>query len=141
MSSPPPAALPRPARRRQRLLDGFAVTASLLCLVHCLLLPIVLIALPVLATILFVPEAFHALAFAVALPTSALAMAAGHARHGRYQPAVVALVGLLLLGVGAFAINEETAERIVTSIGAVTLAAAHLLNWRAQPAAAKGIVA
>lgn len=123
--------LPALAPRRQRLLDGFAVTASLLCLVHCLLLPMLLIALPVLATMMVVPEAFHAVAFAVALPTSILAMASGRARHGRHRPAMLAAAGLVLLGLGAFAIEAETVERIVTSIGAVTLAVAHALNWRA----------
>ncbi|WP_294319409.1 MerC domain-containing protein [uncultured Sphingomonas sp.] len=127
--------------RRQRLLDGFAVTASLLCLVHCLLLPMLLIALPVLATVLIVPEAFHAVAFAVALPTSFLAMASGRARHGRHQPAMLATVGLILLGLGAFAIEGEALERIVTSIGAVTLAIAHLLNWRALSARSATITA
>lgn len=129
MSSPPPAAHPAP--RRQRFLDGFAVTASLLCLAHCLLLPMLLIALPVLATMLIVPEAFHVVAFAVALPTSILAMVSGRARHGRHRPALLATAGLLLLGLGAFAIEGEDMERIVTSIGAVTLAVAHALNWRA----------
>lgn len=134
MSSPLPASLPHPAPRRQRFLDGFAVTASLLCLIHCLLLPMLLVALPVLATMLVVPEAFHAVAFFVALPTSTLAMVSGRARHGRHRPAMLAAAGLILLGLGAFAIDGETAERIVTSIGAVTLAVAHGLNWRARSA-------
>lgn len=131
-SSPlvPPSAAPR----RQRLLDGFAVTASMLCLIHCLLLPILLIALPVLATMLVVPEAFHTIAFAIALLTSLLAMASGHARHHRFGPVILAAAGLMLLGIGAFAIDSETAERIVTSVGAVTLAVAHVLNWRTRPA-------
>ncbi|WP_288412232.1 MerC domain-containing protein [uncultured Sphingomonas sp.] len=133
MSSTSPARQPA-APHRQRLLDGFAVTASMLCLIHCLILPILLIALPVLATMLVVPEAFHTIAFAIALPTSILAMASGHARHHRFGPAMLAAAGLMLLGIGAFAIDSETAERIVTSVGAVTLAVAHVLNWRARPA-------
>ena len=132
MSSPPPV-LPHTAPRRQRMLDGFAVTASLLCLIHCLLLPLLLIALPVLATMLVLPESFHTIAFAVAMPTSVLAMASGIARHRRLWPALLAVVGLALLGTGAFAIDAEAAERVVTSIGAVILAVAHILNWRAVP--------
>lgn len=125
--------LPRSAPRRQRLLDGFAVTASLLCLIHCLLLPTLLIALPVLATMLAVPESFHAAAFATAVPTSILAMWSGVVRHGRRAPVLVAALGLTLLGIGAFAIDSELAERAVTSIGAVTLAIAHVANWRTRP--------
>ncbi|WP_082467521.1 MULTISPECIES: MerC domain-containing protein [unclassified Sphingomonas] len=126
-------ALPELPPRRQRLLDGFAVTASLLCLIHCLALPLLFVALPVLATMLVVPEAFHAIAFTFAVPTSMLAMASGHARHGRHGPALLAGAGLALLGLGAFAVEAEVAERIVSSIGAVILATAHALNWRALP--------
>lgn len=117
--------------RRQRWLDGFAVTASVLCLIHCLVLPAMLVALPVLATMLAVPESFHAIAFAVALPTSVLAIASGYRRHGRRWPSVVAGIGLTLLGVGAFAIDVEVTERVVSTAGAVLLAVAHVGNWRA----------
>ncbi|WP_298089808.1 MerC domain-containing protein [uncultured Sphingomonas sp.] len=117
--------------RRQRWLDGFAVTASVLCLIHCLVLPAILVALPVLATMLAVPETFHAIAFALALPTSVLAIASGYRRHRRRWPFILAGAGLTLLGIGAFAIDTETAERAVSTTGAVLLAVAHVGNWRA----------
>ena len=57
----------------------------------------------------------------------------GVVRHGRRAPVLVAALGLTLLGIGAFAIDSELAERAVTSIGAVTLAIAHVANWRTRP--------
>ncbi len=117
--------------RGQRWLDGFAVTASLLCLIHCLMLPALLVALPVLATMLTVPKSVHAIAFALALPTSALAIAAGYRRHRLRWPFVAAASGLALLGVGAFAIDAEIVERAVSSVGALLLALAHVGNWHA----------
>lgn len=114
-----------------RWLDGVAVTASVLCLIHCLVLPAILVALPVLATMLTVPESFHPFAFALALPTSMLAMTLGRRRHGLRWPLVVAAIGLTLLGIGAFAIESETMERAVSSVGALLLAVAHVGNWRA----------
>ncbi|WP_230483967.1 MerC domain-containing protein [Sphingomonas sp. Leaf21] len=114
-----------------RWLDGFAVTASALCLIHCLVLPAILMALPVLATMLAVPESFHAIAFALALPTSTVAIASGYRRHGRRWPFPVAGLGLTLLGVAAFAIEVEVAERVVSTAGAILLAVAHVGNWRA----------
>lgn len=117
--------------RGQRWLDGFAVTASAVCLIHCLALPAILVALPVLATMLVVPESFHAVAFAAAAPTSALAIATGHRRHGRLWPFVLAGSGLILLGIGAFVVEAETAERAISTAGAVLLAIAHVGNWRA----------
>ncbi len=131
MPSVPPRAIASPGLpRRQRLLDGFAVAASLLCLIHCLLLPLLLIAIPLLATMLAVPEAFHAVAFAIAVPTSLLALGGGYRRHRRWRPAKMAIVALTLLGIGAFAVEGVITERIVTSAGAILLAVAHLLNWR-----------
>ncbi len=127
MSSSSPIMGDRPSR----WLDGAAVTASVLCLIHCLVLPAILVALPVLATMLAVPESFHALAFALALPTSVLAMTLGHRRHGLPWPLVAAGIGLTLLGIGAFAIDSETVERAISSMGAVLLAVAHVGNWRA----------
>lgn len=117
--------------RQQRWLDGFAVTASVLCLIHCLVLPAILVVLPVLATMLAVPESFHAIAFALALPTSALSITSGYRCHGRRWPSVVAGIGLKLLGIGAFAIDTEVMERVVSTTGAVLLAVAHVGNWRA----------
>lgn len=127
MSSSPPITGDRPPR----WLDGVAVTASVLCLIHCLVLPAILVALPVLATMLAVPESFHAVAFALALPTSVLAMTLGHRRHGLRWPLVAAAIGLTQLGIGAFAVDSETVERAVSSVGAVLLAVAHVGNWRA----------
>lgn len=43
----------------------------------------------------------------------------------------MAAIGLTLLGTGAFAIDSETAERAVSTAGAVLLAVAHVGNWRA----------
>lgn len=111
--------------RGQRWLDGFAVTASVLCLIHCLILPALLLALPVLVTMLTVPESVHPVAFALALLTSALAIASGDRHHGVRWPVFVAGPGLTLLGVGALAIEMEEVERAVSSAGAVLLALSH----------------
>lgn len=119
------------AYRKQRWLDGFSVVASMLCLIHCLLLPALLVALPVMAAMPTVPEGFHAVAFMLALPISVLAMASGRRRHAQRWPMIVAATGLVLLGTGAFAVDAEAVERMLSTIGAVLLAVAHVGNWRA----------
>jgi hypothetical protein len=117
------------ATTRQRWLDGFAMGASAACLVHCLLLPALLVALPTMAAFLTIPEGFHLAAFALAVPTSLLAMASGYRRHCRLLPAGLAAVGLLLLGTGALGASEA-AETILSVSGALVLGLAHALNWR-----------
>lgn len=115
----------------QRMFDGLAIGASTLCLVHCLVLPALILLLPALATILAVPEEFHLWALALAVPTSLFALASGHRRHGRRQPALAALPGLLLLALGALAAPDEATETWLTVAGSILLATGHAINWRA----------
>lgn len=115
-----------------RWLDGVAEMASILCLIPGRVVPAVLLVLPVLATMLAVPASFRAFAFVRALPTSVLAMAPGHRRYGLWWPFIAAVIGLALLGIGAFAIESETVERAVSSVGAAVLAVAHVGNWRVR---------
>ncbi|MDJ0276471.1 MerC domain-containing protein [Sphingomonas sp. 2R-10] len=55
----------------------------------------------------------------------------GTAYRKQRWPMVVAATGLVLLGTGAFAVDAEAVERMVSTIGAILLAVAHVGNWRA----------
>ncbi|MFZ3485392.1 MerC domain-containing protein [Sphingomonas sp. 3-13AW] len=121
----------RPAVQRQHWLDAAAMGASLLCLMHCLLLPTLLVAVPMLAAFLTLPESFHALAFAFAVPTSALALGLGYRRHRHPLPLAIAAVGLPLLGAGAFLPTGPWLEMTLSVTGALLLALGHAWNWRA----------
>ncbi|AKM06552.1 MerC domain-containing protein [Pelagerythrobacter marensis] len=116
--------------RRQRLLDGLAIGASAVCLVHCLLLPALLVLLPTLGAWLAFPESFHVWALAFAFPASVFALAGGYRRHRRTRPVAIALVGLALLALGAFIAPDELIETVLTVPGAIALAIGHALNWR-----------
>lgn len=115
---------------KQGWLDHFAVGASLLCLVHCLALPILIAALPVLAQAFDLGEGFHLLILAAAIPTSAIALAAGHRRHGALVPVLVGVVGLVLMAAGAVFVSRAAAETALTVAGSLLLAGAHIANWR-----------
>lgn len=115
----------------QNALDSLAIGASGLCLVHCLVLPTVIVLLPSLAAILTFPEEFHLWALAAAVPSSLLALIAGFHRHRSYKSSIVVLPGLMLLAVGALAAPSEGAETAMTVAGALLLAIGHLANWRA----------
>ncbi len=116
--------------RIEGLLDGFAVCASAACMVHCLVLPLVLAALPAFAERIGAGEWFHAAALMVALPTSALALIGGWRRHRAFGPVVVGAVGLALMGAGLVFANLHAIETGVTVAGSLCLAAAHVANWR-----------
>lgn len=119
------------ADSRSRMYDALAVTASGLCLVHCLLLPLLVIAVPALAATLLLPERFHLWALMLAVPTSLAAVASGYARHRARHPSAIVAPGLVLLAAGALLAPTPVAETALTVAGALTLAIGHAANWRA----------
>ena len=122
---------------RPRLADLTGILLSLTCLIHCLALPLILLLAPALSRWIALPEGVHAAILLLALPASAVAMRDGWRRHRRLVPAVFAVAGLSLLALGLSAhegwiavANPAAADRLLTSAGALALAAAHLVNWR-----------
>jgi hypothetical protein len=119
--------------RSRRIEDWFeraAVGASLLCLVHCLALPLLLAALPALSRFLAIPEGFHVGLLFFAVPASGIALVAGRARHGGTRPLLWGIAGLSFLAIAALALAETRWETPVTVGGSLILAAAHISNWR-----------
>ena len=122
---------------RPRLADLTGILLSLTCLIHCLALPLILLLAPALSRWIALPEGDHAAILLLALPAAAVAMRDGWRRHRRLVPAVFAVAGLSLLALGLSAhegwiavANPAAADRLLTSAGALALAAAHLVNWR-----------
>ena len=116
-------------------MDRAAVAASLACMVHCLALPLVIAALPVLSSVLNVPESFHVWVLAFAAPVAAAALLQGRARHGAWWPVGLGAAGLALMATGALA-PEGAAETAFTVAGGLLLACAHIANWRLRRACA-----
>lgn len=110
--------------------DGLAVGASAVCLVHCLALPLVIAALPALANVMQVPESFHLMMLALAVPISGFALVSGFKRHGAVLPTMIGGAGLVLLAIGALLLSKPAAETGVTVMGGLLLAGAHIKNWR-----------
>ena len=114
---------------RQRYYDGAAIGASVLCLIHCLLLPVLIILLPALAAFLTVPEAFHLWALVFAAPASALTLGTAYGLHRSVKPALIVFPGVVLLALGALVALSESMETALTVVGALLLAIGHALNW------------
>lgn len=108
--------------------DGAAITVSLACMAHCLLVPTLLIAAPWLVPALWADESFHLLAVATAVPLSMLGLGHGYRRHRRRALLLLATMGLLMMVAGALLVSEAL-ETPLTVIGAATVAFAHLRNW------------
>lgn len=121
---------PHRAKLLTRLLDRGAVGLSLLCLVHCLAFPVVVMALPAMSEILPRQWWVHPVIFALAVPMATIALVRGWYDHRDRRPALLGGLGLLLLGLGLLAVEASAAEVLLTVAGGSAVAAAHLLNWR-----------
>lgn len=116
-------------QRTDDWLDGAAVALSVLCLMHCLALPLVVAGLPFLAQL--ATGHLHAQVLVVILPLSVVALAAGFRRHRDARIPGAGMLGMLLLVIGATVAHDRlgiTADRIFTISGSLVLAAAHFFN-------------
>jgi hypothetical protein len=117
-------------RSRADLIEGLAIGATIACLVHCLALPLLIAAIPILSSVLPIPEHFHLIALGLAIPATAGALFAGYRRHRLAAPLVAGTVGLTLLALAAIHWGETPLEMPVTVLGSIAIAVAHLANWR-----------
>jgi len=110
-------------------LIGLVLSGS--CLLHCLLLPVAVIAAPSLALWLGETETgVHWILFAVALVVSGWALLTGLRRHGAWLVVLVGAVGLLVMAVAAAHLFGRGMEVVLTLVGASIVALAHVVNLR-----------
>ncbi len=117
-------------------LDGFALSASALCMVHCLALPLLLAVLPAL-TSRFSGPWFHIVMLMVAIPTSVIALVGGFRRHHLLWPLFLGATGLTLMAGGVMFEGRFIVETGMTVFGSAMLASAHIMNWRNRTVAAQ----
>lgn len=114
-------------------LDAVAVILSGICMLHCLALPLVLTILPIVNVSLLDESTFHTLMLVVILPVSLVALTIGCRKHKDRLTLILGTVGLAILTFTAIFGHDFfglTGERLVTSLGGVILAAAHIQNYR-----------
>lgn len=119
----------------ETMLDGVAVCASLICMVHCLGLPLLIAMLPALAGRFVSAEWFHAAVLALAIPISGMALLGGWRRHRLFTPLACGTTGLALMAAGIALSDEAIVETAFTVAGSLSVAAAHIMNWRGRRSA------
>jgi hypothetical protein len=113
------------------LLDGIGMCTSTLCVAHCVLTPVVLIALPFVGLTFPESELTDRLLAVLAIAVAVQAFRPGFRIHGdrRLMALVVFGVGCLLFA--AFAAGEiwgEAGDTLFTMVGGGSLVLAHWLN-------------
>lgn len=120
-------------RNIQVLTDKTAISLSLLCVIHCLVTPLLIVLLPSLAALQLDNEYFHLWMLVAVIPTSSYALTLGCKQHKRYRLLIQGALGLLLLISAVFldeALLGEGWEKIFTVIGASIIALSHYRNYR-----------
>lgn len=112
--------------------DRVGATASLLCAVHCALLPFVLALLPALGLGFLADHGFERGFVAFACTLAALTMANGYRKHRSRRALALLLPGVLLLGAGlAVDLGHAPAwHATLIASGGVLVALAHVANLR-----------
>jgi len=111
--------------------DLVAMGLSAVCLVHCLLLPVAVAAVPVWHTWLGNSEAgVHWVLLGIGIVVTVWALAAGFRRHGAALVLVIGALGLTSMLMAATHGFERPIEILLTLTGAAILGIAHVLNLR-----------
>jgi hypothetical protein len=108
------------------------MVGSLLCAVHCALLPVLLAALPALGLggfeLVDIDQGFTIFATLLGVTT----LGVGYRRHRAFRAWMVLIPGLFLVWLGSFgALHDHSlAHSLVMVAGGLLIAAAHLVNLR-----------
>lgn len=116
--------------RQVNVIEGAAASASMLCLVHCLALPFLLLLLPGVIGMFARSEAFHYAALLLVVPTAVAAFWLGYRRHRAIRPVLFGVTGIACLVVALLPGLAEGAETWLTVAGSLCLVAGHAMNWR-----------
>ena len=117
----------------ERWLDGMAVIFSGTCMVHCLVLPLLVTVFPIAQGGLLDEQQFHLVMLLFILPTSLIALNIGCRKHKDLLTLVLGTLGLSLLTFTALLGHDvfgDQIERLMTTIGGLILATAHIQNFR-----------
>jgi hypothetical protein len=119
-------------RSIQALTDQTSIGLSLVCAIHCLFVPVLLVALPSLASLPLESEMFHVWMVVAVLPISIFALTLGCKKHKRYKIIFLGVLGLISL-ISALLLESlvgEIGEKLLTLLGAGLIAWGHFTNFK-----------
>jgi hypothetical protein len=112
--------------------DRLGISASILCGVHCLITPLLVLSAPALGNI-FSHQAFHWIIALVVFPAAIVALWFGYRLHRLPKMLLLGTVGLVFVAIGiwAGAREQNNLETVTMIIAGLLLTSAHFLNMRA----------
>lgn len=111
-------------------LDFVGFTTSLLCAVHCAALPLLLSLAPLTGLRFLDNPAIEQAVILLSFLFASLAMAQGYRKyHQKTRPLWLVVGGFLLIGSGHY-FHSAWGEPVLSSAGGLSIALAHLINWK-----------
>ena len=113
--------------------DKIAISFSVVCALHCLLLPIVVIFLPSISATFLGTEDFHKTLLYFVIPSSIIALSLGCKMHGKYEVYSYGFFGIGALIFASFFGHDyfgEVGEISLTLIGAGIVSLGHYKNQK-----------
>lgn len=114
---------------RQRL-DHIGIGLSLLCALHCSLLPLLLTWLPLWGINFLANEFWETVIVATSFIVGCYSLVDGYKRTKAKTPLAILTTGFLFI-LTAQLLAEESYEQVLMVTGGLFVAAAHLKNWKA----------
>lgn len=110
--------------------DVLGIAASLLCAVHCILLPVLFTSLPLLGVELLKNPLLESATIALSMGIGAWVLWRGYRQgHIRRRMAAGFIAGLALVTAGNF-MDSTIAEALLKFAGATFIVTMHAINWR-----------
>ena len=113
--------------------DKIGIGLSMVCLVHCIALPLILVMFPSVILATLSDELFHQIMLFAILPVSLITLTIGFTHHKDKSVLAIGLLGLTFLTGTAFVDHDvmgEWAEIGFTVLGSAIIAYAHFRNTR-----------
>jgi hypothetical protein len=122
----------------QVLSDKLAIGFSIVCVAHCLVLPILLILLPPFSGLFALDdEMFHQWMLYAVLPISIAALMMGYLHHRSFKVFVVGSIGLALIILSTALGHDvlgKTGEVVLSMLGSMIIAFGHFRNYQLSSA-------
>lgn len=117
-------------------LDRIGYISSILCALHCTVMPIILIAFPILSLSLFVSETFEWVFLSLSLLLGLTSLCFGYKKHKSFKAFSILATGLVLIVIGRI-MHQHTVHQkdihidlynIILFAGGILVALSHKIN-------------
>jgi len=112
-----------------RYLDKMGIGVSILCAVHCAILPLIITMLPLLGLEVFANPLLESAIITISLIIGITSLSSAFVQHRNRLPLALMVTGFVSIFTGRYLIGENLEWLFLTS-GGLTVAISHYINWQ-----------